>query len=222
MIDPISLQDAAPARRDAWLTRTRPVRTWVYALALFVGGVSIARSASPIDRPEHGPFLLAPVVVTAPSAAEMRLVFRSDTVARMLTRHHVDTAAAREWAHEFVRYGDQLHVNPKLLVAIAYAESEFNPAAHSHAGAIGLMQVVPSRRSWGEYEGRCGRMTARNLREPRVNICFGSHIFKEFLTVHHGDTDHALAAYNNGTGELNGYPDRVYGSLAVLRHSVSH
>ena len=218
MIDPKSPHDAAPRRRGLWLTRTRPVRTWVYALALFVGGVSIARSASPTARLEHGPFLMAPVVVTAPSAAEMRLVFKSDTVARMLTRHHVDSAAAREWAHAFVQYGDQLHVNPKLLVAIAYAESEFNPTAHSHAGAIGLMQVVPSRRSWGEYEHRCGRMTARNLREPHVNICFGANIFKEFLTVHHGDTDHALAAYNNGSGELNGYPDRVYSSLALLRH----
>ena len=80
------------------------------------------------------------------------------------------------------------------------------------------MQVVPSRRSWSEYEPRCGRMSARSLHEPRVNICFGAHIFREFLTVHHGDTDHALAAYNNGTGEMNGYPDRVYTSLAALRH----
>ena len=194
------------------------VRPWMYAAALFVGGVSIARSASPVPARLHAPLRLAPVIVNAPSAKEMRLVFKSDTVARMLRRHHVDSANAAQWARTFVTYGDELHVNPKLLVAIAYAESEFNPSARSHAGAIGLMQVVPSRRSWGEYEHRCGRMTARNLREPHVNICFGAHIFKEFLTVHHGDTDHALAAYNNGSGELNGYPDRVYSSLAVLRH----
>lgn len=207
------------ARRRVHLYAARP---WVYATALFVCGVSIARSASPVTpgpgAPFDAPLRLAPVVVNAPTAAEMRLVFRSDTVARMLRRHHVDSANAAQWAHAFVAYGNELHVNPKLLVAIAYAESEFNPRARSHAGAIGLMQVVPSRRAWGEYERRCGRMTARSLREPHVNICFGAHIFKEFLTVHHGDTDHALAAYNNGSGELNGYPDRVYSSLAVLRH----
>jgi len=201
-----------------WRTRWYVARPWMYAAALLAGGVSIARSASPVGVPLHAPLRLAPVVVTAPSASEMRLLFRSDTVARMLRRHHVDSLNAAQWARTFVAYGDELHVNPKLLVAIAYAESEFNPTAHSHAGAIGLMQVVPSRRSWGEYEHRCGRMTARNLREPHVNICFGAHIFKEFLTVHHGDTDHALAAYNNGSGELNGYPDRVYSSLALLRH----
>lgn len=194
----------------------------MYAAALLVGGASIARSASPapasLHAPLDAPLRLAPVIVKAPTAAEMRLLFRSDTVARMLRRHHVDSLNAAQWARAFVGYGTELHVNPKLLVAIAYAESEFNPRARSHAGAIGLMQVVPSRRAWGAYEPRCGRMTARNLRVPHVNICFGAHIFREFLTVHHGDTDHALAAYNNGSGELNGYPDRVYSSLAVLRH----
>jgi soluble lytic murein transglycosylase-like protein len=204
--------------RARWRSRWYVARPWMYAAALLAGGVSVARSAAPVKSALHAPLRLAPVVVKAPSAGEMRLVFRSDTVARMLRRHHVDSLNASQWARAFVAYGDELHVNPKLLVAIAYAESEFNPSAHSPAGAIGLMQVVPSRRSWGEYEHRCGRMTARNLREPHVNICFGAHIFKEFLTVHHGDTDHALAAYNNGSGELNGYPDRVYSSLAVLRH----
>jgi soluble lytic murein transglycosylase len=136
----------------------------------------------------------------------------------MLTKKHVDSATAARWAHEFVFYGEQTNVNPKLLVAVAYAESEFNPRAYSRAGAIGLMQVVPSRTSWSEYEPRCGQMTSQSLHEPRVNICFGAHILREFLTRHHEDTDHALAAYNNGSGELNGYPDRVYASLAALRH----
>lgn len=191
---------------------------WLVSVALFAGGVSIARSATPLPDTTPHPVALAPVVVLAPTLVEWRLGLRSDTVARMLTRKHVDSATAANWAHEFVRYGDELHLNPKLLVAIAYAESEFNPRAASHAGAIGLMQVVPARSSWREYEPRCGRMSKRTLHDPNVNICFGAHIFREFLTAHHGDTDHALAAYNNGSGELNGYPDRVYTSLRKLRH----
>jgi len=194
----------------------RLVAPWLYAAALLAGGTALARSAPapPLATP---PRSLEPVIVMAPTRAEWRLARRSDTVATMLTRRHVDSVTARRWAREFVFYGEQVHVNPKLLVAIAYAESRFNPHARSTAGAIGLMQVVPSRTSWGEYESRCGRMSARTLHEPRTNICFGAHIFREFLTVHHGDTDHALAAYNNGTGELNGYPDLVYASLARLR-----
>lgn len=142
---------------------------------------------------------------------------RSDTLARMLTRKNVDSVTASQWARDFVLYGEQTRVNPKLLVAIAYAESEFNPRARSHAGAIGLMQVVPERDSWREYEARCGMMSPKTLHDPRVNICFGAHIFAEFLSRHHGDSDRALSAYNNGTGESSPYPDRVYSSLASLR-----
>ncbi|MGI8509686.1 MAG: lytic transglycosylase domain-containing protein [Gemmatimonadaceae bacterium] len=209
-------------------TRTLSLRPWICAVVLLAGGAAIANTATPLRagvrvqsavvRMADNVITLSPVIVHAPSLSDWRSGLRRDTVARMLRRKHVDSATARRWAHEFVRYGDQLHVNPKLLVAIAYAESEFNPSAYSHAGAIGLMQVVPSRASWREYEPGCGRMTARNLHEPHVNICFGAHIYREFLTRHHGDTDHALAAYNNGSGELNGYPDRVYSSLATLRH----
>lgn len=198
-------------------------RQWLFASALLVCGIAIVRSAPPVASATHRlqtvlPYtVMSPVVILAPTRTEWRSGLRRDTVARMLRRKRVDSVTARLWAHEFVRYGEQLHVSPKLLVAIAYAESEFNPRAYSNAGAIGLMQVVPSRSSWGEYEPRCGRMTARNLHEPRINICFGAHIFREFLIKHHGDTDHALAAYNNGSGELNSYPDRVYASLATLR-----
>ena len=196
----------ARALRDA-----KPV---MYPLLLLGCGVMIANAAPPFVSK---PIAMSPVVVLAPTLSERKLEMRRDTLALMLTRKHVDSATAMEWAREFLVYGEQARVNPRLLVAIAYTESEFNPSARSHAGAIGLMQVVPARDSWREYEPRCGRMSPATLHDPRVNICFGAHIFGEFLTRHHGDNDRALAAYNNGTGELNAYPGRVYSSLAALR-----
>lgn len=210
--------DVDPRARASRTSRWRTARQTMYVATLFVGGVSIARSA-PVRTQRPAELLaLQPVIVSAPTREQMRVALRADSVARILRRHDVDSLNAHLWADAFVRYGEALHVNPRLLVAIAYAESQFNPQAHSPAGAIGLMQVVPERRAWREYEPQCGVMTARTLREPRTNICYGAHIFHEFLTVHHGDTDHALAAYNNGTGELNGYPDRVYSSMYALRH----
>ncbi|HEY7899065.1 MAG TPA: transglycosylase SLT domain-containing protein [Gemmatimonadaceae bacterium] len=174
----------------------------------------IANAAPPFVSP---PIAMSPVVVLAPTISERRFEMRSDTVARMLTRKHVDSLTASQWARDFVTYAEQARVNPKMLVAIAYAESEFNPRARSQAGAIGLMQILPERNSWREYESRCGRMSVRTLRDPDVNICFGAHIYGEFLSRHHGDRDRALAAYNNGTGEMSPYPGRVYNSLAMLR-----
>jgi hypothetical protein len=196
--------------------RIHPARRWVYAVVLFVSGVVLSRTAERLSRAKGIP-ILRPIIVVAPERAQWGREFRSDTVASMLTKKNVDAVTATRWARDFVFYGEQANVSPKLLVAIAYAESEFNPRARSRAGAIGLMQVVPEPASWREYEPRCGEMTAQSLHEPRVNICFGAHILREFLTRHHGDTDHALAAYNNGSGKLNAYPGRVYASLAALR-----
>ncbi|MDQ2890660.1 MAG: lytic transglycosylase domain-containing protein [Gemmatimonadota bacterium] len=193
----------------------RQARPVMYPVLLLAFGVVVANSVPPFIAQ---PLPMSPIVVRAPTAGERSLELRSDTVARMLTRKHVDSATASEWAREFVTYGAQARVSPKLLVAIAYAESEFNPHARSSAGAIGLMQIVPERRSWREYEPRCGTMSVRTLHQPSVNICFGAHIFGEFLSRHHGDSDRALAAYNNGTGAISPYPDRVYASMAALRH----
>lgn len=212
-----------PHSAEAWTPGARPsnvkrvlrnARPLTYPVFLLAFGVMIANAAPAFV---NAPIAMSPVVVVAPSVAQHQMELRGDTLARMLIRKHVDSATASEWGREFVVYGEQARVNPRLLVAIAYAESEFNPQAHSHAGAIGLMQVVPERSSWREYEPRCGRMSAKSLHEPRVNICFGAHIFGEFLSRHHGDNSRALAAYNNGTGEMNAYPDRVYNSLAALR-----
>jgi soluble lytic murein transglycosylase-like protein len=204
-----------PGRRPSSVLRVmRNAKPVMYPVLLLLFGVMVANAVPPFVS---APLAMTPVVVSAPTMSQRRLEMRRDTLARMLTRKHVDSATAAEWAREFVVYGEQAQVNPKLLVAIAYAESEFNPRAHSHAGAIGLMQILPERNSWREYEPRCGRMSAATLHNPRVNICFGAHIFGEFLNRHHGDSDRALAAYNNGTGEMSAYPDRVYSSLAALR-----
>lgn len=198
--------------------RVHPVRKWVYAVSLLVCGLSIARATALVSERVQTP-ILKPIVVLAPTRAEWPLELRSDTVATILVNKNVDPDTAARWAREFVFYGEQAHINAKLLVAVAYTESEFNPRARSNAGAIGLMQVLPERDSWREYEPRCGIMTAQRLHEPKVNICFGAHILREFLTRHHGDTDHALAAYNNGSGKLNKYPGRVYASFASLTGS---
>lgn len=192
----------------------RSMHPVIYPLMLLGCGVMIAQVAPPFVP---APIPLAPVVVRAPTKAQRQLQLRADTLARMLTRKNVDSATSVEWARDFVKYGDAAHVNPRLLVAIAYAESEFNPHALSRAGAIGLMQILPERSSWLAYEHKCGRMSPTSLRDPKVNICFGAFIYAEFLERHHGDRTVALAAYNNGTGQMSRYPSRVYASMAALR-----
>src|SRR5262249_43570869 len=44
----------------------------------------------------------------------------------------------------FRRYGDRYHFDPLMLAAQGYQESGLNPAAKSHVGAVGVMQLMPA------------------------------------------------------------------------------
>ncbi len=83
-----------------------------------------------------------------------------------------------------------IHQVPAALVkAIIRRESNFNPRAISTAGAIGLMQVMPSM-AW-----RVGLAEA-NLFHPAENILAGTRLLAVLLRYYQGDLISALVAYN--------------------------
>lgn len=91
---------------------------------------------------------------------------------------------------------EKYQVDEKLIHAIIKIESNYNPQVTSHAGAAGLMQLMPA--------------TAREVgvtdRYDIVqNIFGGTHYFSKMLRRHHGDIKLALAAYNAGPGNVKKY-----------------
>ncbi|AKU90886.1 lytic transglycosylase domain-containing protein [Vulgatibacter incomptus] len=73
--------------------------------------------------------------------------------------------------------------------AIAAAESNFNPAAVSHAGAMGLMQLMPST---------AVSMYVDDAFDPRENIHGGVRYLRLLTNLFEGDLVKVIAAYNAG------------------------
>ncbi len=56
---------------------------------------------------------------------------------------HLNLTMAGDIAFGILHYSDAYNVDPRLVVAMVIAESEFNPYSRSHSGAMGLGQLMP-------------------------------------------------------------------------------
>ena len=100
----------------------------------------------------------------------------------------------------------RLNLPPGLVMAVIDVESRFDRWAVSHAGAVGLMQIMPF---WPRQLG----MTNQELVRIPQNIRMGCTILKFYLDREKGDYVKALARYNGSVGRRN-YSDLVLGRLA--------
>jgi soluble lytic murein transglycosylase len=90
-------------------------------------------------------------------------------------------------------------VDPYLIAAMVNVESGFRTTVRSSAGAVGLMQVLPSTAGAVAHRlGIAGKMTETALQDPVTNIRVGTAYFGELLARYHDDPRLALAAYNGG------------------------
>jgi len=89
------------------------------------------------------------------------------------------------------------HVDPALAAALIHQESSFNPRAASRAGALGLMQVLPSvGASIAKSRGISG-FDRVLLFQPDVNVPLGmAHL--DAMLRQYPRVEYALAAYNAG------------------------
>jgi Transglycosylase SLT domain len=97
-------------------------------------------------------------------------------------------------ANKIAKKAKQLGVDPKLAVALAYAESKLRiNTDDSPKKAIGVMQITPDT-------GLDMKLSEEDLRNPDVNIDAGVRILKKHLNKYPDDPRLALVAYNAGPG----------------------
>lgn len=92
------------------------------------------------------------------------------------------------------RVAKHVSLDPNLIHSVVSAESAYQPDAVSHAGAEGLMQLMPAT---------AADLGVKDSFDPQQNLLGGSRYLKQLMDKYDGDLDHALAAYNWGQGNVD-------------------
>ena len=93
-------------------------------------------------------------------------------------------------------------VDPSLIAGVIYTESRFRDAT-SHAGAKGLMQLMPETADYIARKSGGTRFERADLATPQINIAYGTWYLRYLLDKYKGNTILTLAAYNGGEGKVD-------------------
>ncbi|MDR1195121.1 MAG: lytic transglycosylase domain-containing protein [Endomicrobium sp.] len=95
------------------------------------------------------------------------------------------------------------NVDPLLIEAVMKRESNLNPDAVSGRGAVGLMQVMPDTAKEIAEQIVFEDYDDSKLKDPSVNIMFGTFYLSKLLTYYNYNLILALSAYNAGIGNVD-------------------
>ncbi|MBV9960450.1 MAG: lytic transglycosylase domain-containing protein [Acidobacteria bacterium] len=109
---------------------------------------------------------------------------------------NMPTSGDAELDQVILRAGEEYGVDPRLLHAVIWQESKYNQNARSHAGAQGLMQLIPATAE---------RFDCQNMSDPRQNVAAGTKYLRFLLQRFNGNVVLALAGYNAGEGSVDKY-----------------
>jgi soluble lytic murein transglycosylase-like protein len=92
--------------------------------------------------------------------------------------------------------GEREGVDPRFIHAVIWQESRYVKDAKSHAGAVGLMQLMPATAE---------RFGCEDRSDPAANVEAGTKYLKWLLKRFSGNVELALAGYNAGEGSVDKY-----------------
>ena len=138
-------------------------------------------------------------------------------------RYSLDKQTADSIANAVFKNARDLDLDPMILLGLIHAESTFQPNEVSSAGAMGLMQIVPSWHVKLILEAKQKFGLSTNLFTPEVNIWVGSRIKKQYLLKQGGNLDKALLQYNGSSNDSNKtYYHKVLSSARFFSKELRH
>jgi len=100
---------------------------------------------------------------------------------------------------EVVSQSSRQKINPAWAFAIIRQESAFTADARSHAGALGLMQLLPGTARYMAKTMRIKRPRYYDILQVNTNIKLGVRYLKKMQDHYQGNSVLATAAYNAGS-----------------------
>jgi soluble lytic murein transglycosylase len=111
----------------------------------------------------------------------------------------IKSAVYYDYILEYSKVND---VDPSFVLAVIAIESRFRPEAVSRAGAVGLMQIMPTTGEMLADEIGFESYSEEGLKDPDVNIRLGTYYIGK-LQKQYGNDVLVLAAYNVGEGRVD-------------------
>jgi len=177
------------------------VRRWKAGLVVALAATALPASASQVfatlDR--NGQLQVSNAPLVGAKAFDPHRTYVPTPVPRAQTPASRPKAASR-WSPLIDRVAAEHGMDARLLHAIVTVESAYDPQARSHAGALGLMQVIPAT-------GK--RFGAKDLFDPLQNLRAGTAYLVWLKRRFDGDLTLMLAAYNAGEGAVQRHGNRV-------------
>jgi soluble lytic murein transglycosylase-like protein len=108
----------------------------------------------------------------------------------------IPSSGDRELDLVIYRAGLREGLDPRLLHAVIWQESKYKTQAVSHAGARGLMQLMPATAK---------RFNCEDISDSEQNVNAGAKYLRWLLKRFDGNVTLALAGYNAGEGSVDRY-----------------
>jgi soluble lytic murein transglycosylase-like protein len=121
---------------------------------------------------------------------------KASTLAEPTIPSDIPTSGDKNLDRIIFRVGEREGVDPRFIHAVIWQESKYEPTARSHAGAQGLMQLMPDTAK---------RFGCSHPEDPEDNVEAGTKYLSWLLKRFSGDVQLALAGYNAGEGNVNKY-----------------
>jgi soluble lytic murein transglycosylase len=122
---------------------------------------------------------------------------------------------------EIAAVAEKYDLDPYLVAAVARTESGFDPDARSHAGAVGLMQLLPKTAEWVTSLDSWKGPDNPALTNPQDSLELGA-CYLAYLQRTLDDPTAAIAAYNAGQNAVRGWIKKAGGSASFGMEDIPY